>query len=64
MPPLDTGATLITADGGYINFVLVDVESIAQVYMQQLERAELIRAVAAGEPASEAHTRIKLRQRS
>lgn len=39
-----------------------DAQAIAEVYMQQAERGEFIRAVSTGVPASEVYTNIKLRR--
>lgn len=48
--------------GAFLGFVMIDLTQVAGAISEAMERAELIRAVAAGEPACFVYLRQKSRQ--
>lgn len=47
MPPTDIPITIRP----FIGLIMLDLEQITEAYTQLIDRAELVRSVAAGEPA-------------
>lgn len=45
-----------------LSLVLLDVSQITEAYSQIMERAELVRSVAAGEPACQVYGRLRRRR--